>query len=311
MKKILDRVIVSSDSSPRFLNFWPIVSKSWERHFEITPTLVLVTKVPFHKKLLANLEVFGVVEILQELDELPIENQAKMARWFYACKSQKQIVTIEDIDTIFLENKYLQDKLKKFNSDSLLGIGSDIESYNEGNSGMKKFPASNITGSGELFAELFSYQQGMTFAEFLQNFKGTRVFDSLEDPFNPPQYFSDESLIRALRKTQGFSRIEVIPREIEVERDWIDRSNWPIASERSTQGFVCVNFPRPLYENRERCNFILESYFPKGYPWVFESDIGISERFKWFFRHHKQSPMYWRYLKVKRVLLSFFKRISY
>ena len=270
---------------------------------------MLVANGPVKDKLLADLEVFGVVEILRKSDELPIENQAKMARWFHACKSEKQIVTIEDIDTIFLENSYLQGKLKDFNFDSLLGIGSDVESYDERNAEIRKFPASNFTGKGDLFAELFSYQKGMTFADFLQNFQGTRIFDNLEDPFNPPQYFSDESLIRALRKTKGFNKIEVIPRKIDINRDWIDRGNWPMSSEPSTQGFVCVNFPRPLYENRERCNFILERYFPKGYPWIFQGDLSFIEKSKWFFAHYKQSPMYWRYRKAERVLVSFFKRL--
>ena len=197
---------------------------------------------------------------------------AKLARWFEACKVNDEIAMIEDIDTIFLRDNYLISRLSKFKNGELLGIGSEV--YSEDSSKQGKFPASNLTGEGKIFADLFGYVKGESFENFVEKFNQHPVFDEMENPFNIPIKFSDESLIRALRSRNNFKNISVIPRDLNAHKYWIDRSWWPV-NQMILSEHELVNFPRPLYENRKKCEFILKFFYPEGYPWIIRKRTNI------------------------------------
>lgn len=268
----IDKLFVSSDLNPKFINFWPVVSESWRRIFAIEPTLVIVSKKAIDLKLLELIESFGACKIIISKSHAPIENQAKLARWFEACKVNDEIAMIEDIDTIFLRDNYLVSRLSKFKNGELLGIGSEV--YSEDSSKQGKFPASNLTGEGKIFADLFGYVKGESFENFVEKFNQHPVFDEMENPFNIPIKFSDESLIRALRSRNNFKNISVIPRDLNAHKYWIDRSWWP-ANQMILSEHELVNFPRPLYENRKKCEFILKFFYPEGYPWIIRKRTNI------------------------------------
>lgn len=268
----IDKIVVSSDSSPMFLNYWPVVAQSWKEIFNLVPILVLVAPSGFDTSVISRLRDFGEVEVLEVLTDIPEANQAKLARWFYACKQKSSVVSIEDIDTIFLKSEYLEDRLKEFDPEKLLGIGSEVYEYKDG---LMKFPASNLTGSGNLFAKLFGYRDGMSFRKFVEQFKNSKVFDNLEDPFKAPKYFSDESLIRALRVVNKFSEIKVIERDIDIRTKWLDRSWWPSDSLLDISQYTTVNFLRPLRENFESCRKVIQIFFPTDYPWILDNKTPI------------------------------------
>ena len=249
-----------------------MVAQSWKKIFNFVPTLVLVAPASFDASIILRLREFGDVEILEVLNDVPEANQAKLARWFYACQQQSSVVSIEDIDTIFLKSEYLFDRLKEFEPEKLLGIGSEVHPYQVG---LMKFPASNLTGRGDLFAKLFGYHNGMSFRAFVDQFKNLKLFDNLENPFNDSKKFSDESLIRALREVNNFNDIKVIERNIDIRTKWLDRSWWPDKSSLDISQYTTVNFLRPLRENFESCRKIIEIFFPYDYPWMIDKKTPI------------------------------------
>lgn len=294
----IDQVIVSSDQSPRFLNFWPLVAKSWKERFNITSTLVLVSNRASDSQFLNLLQSFGSVLEVIAIPRVPLENQAKLARWYRACQSGESLVTIEDIDTIFLTSGYLKDRLQGINSETLRGIGSDVSSYTDQIHDISKFPASNFTGTGNLFSQLFNYQQGMNFRDFIWNFKDLKKIDERANPFNPPHTFSDESLIRALRIQNNFQAIEVIPRDVNIFEEWIDRNWWPQKPPTNFDKYICVNLLRPLWENRDACKFVLDIYFKEEYPWIIQENEGFIANLRWRLREA-------RVTKFRRLLLKY------
>jgi hypothetical protein len=295
MKFEIDRILVSSNYNPMFLNYWPVVAKSWLELFELNVTLVLVGPTSMDPKVVSKLKTFGDVEIVWEIPEVPSANQAKLARWFVACKQESKVVSIEDLDTIYLKNTFLVEKLAQYESGKLLGIGSEVYEFHDG---LMKFPASNLTGSGFLFSELFGYREGMSFSEFVYQYQGMRVFDSLEDPFKSPKRFSDESLIRALRKQNSFGKIKVIERNIDIKTEWLDRSWWPSRDNLDVNNYTTVNFLRPLLENYKDCKAVLDLFYPNSYPWIMKTKTPIRMN-----RDHKirRLPMEIKYAVKNRV----------
>jgi hypothetical protein len=270
----LDRVILASDANPQFLNFWPIAATSWIKNFGIRPTLALISKNPIEDSLLSTLKNFGDVYLHVSQSEAPIANQAKMFRWYLATRLKTEIVTIEDIDTIYLKTEYLLDRLSNFKDGKLLGIGIDVNQESAEYRG--KFPASNLTGTGEVFERFFNSKPDETFEKFLQKFKGMEVFDKREDPFNKPHNFSDESLIRALRSLQADEIIDVIARNVDIKSAWMDRSWWPNDG-TIPEAAILANMPRPLYNNRNKCKNLIILYFPCNYPWIYQRRSRIWE----------------------------------
>ena len=273
-QKKIDRVILSSDLNPQFLNFWPIAAQSWKKVFGLLPTLALVTREPIDLLILERLEEFGPVYSYLSKSEAPLPNQAKMARWYLAGKLNNELVTIEDIDTMFLTNEYLLEKLSYFQDGTLLGIGNDVNQENSAYKG--KFPASNLTGRSETFSAFFGSNATESFEEFLNRFKGMVKIDNREDPFSKPKNFSDESLIRALRAINKDDLVKTIPRNVDIQNVWMDRSWWPDNGE-IPENAILANLPRPLYNNQQRCRKLIQLYFQEGYPWMIERKSRIWE----------------------------------
>lgn len=261
----LNRVILGSDYNPQFLNFWPLASSSWVNIFSVRPTLALVSDKPAKPEILAKLRKFGDVYYFVSTSKAPLPNQAKMIRWFLACQFQHEVVSIEDIDTIYLKPEYLKDRLAYFQDGKLLGIGDDVDQNNPEYIG--KFPASNLTGTGESFRDLFLARPDESFEDFLLKFKNFKIFDDREDPFNPPKAFSDESLIRALRSVNKTELVITVPRLIDIHEKWMDRSWWP-SDNRIPEQAILANLLRPLYNNRKKCSELIQLHFPNEYPWM-------------------------------------------
>jgi hypothetical protein len=270
----VDRVIVSSDLSPQFLNFWPLAAASWTQTFGITPTLALVSRSEVSVEILEKLKQFGEVIVVISNIQAPLPNQAKLVRWYTACKFKNETVTIEDIDTVFLNSSYLINKLKHFDPERLLGIGADVNQDDPDYRG--KFPASNLTGRGNVFSEFFESSSEESFDDFVNRYKNLTVIDDREDPFNNPKNFSDESLIRAIRRKSGQDLIFTIPRGVDIQREWMDRSWWP-SDGKIPKNAILANIPRPLYNNQTICQEIIDLYFPKKYPWIIKRKSRIWE----------------------------------
>jgi hypothetical protein len=258
----IDKVVLSSDSSPKFINFWPIAALSWQKIMGVEATLAYVVRSKRDEKLIPKLSQYGEVSPVYSSSKVPAPNQGKMARWFVASQYKNAIVTVDDIDSIFLKPNYLENKLNLLDREKLLGIGSEVYSGRD----LGKFPATNLTGSGNLFAGLFRYRENMSFDMFLNQFVSIQKIDGKENPFNQPNKFSDESLIRAIAVP---GQIKVIPRNLNEQTDWLDRNNWPTDwSSHTLQDIQIVNFPRPLFLHQKEVKPITQIFYSGDYPWI-------------------------------------------
>lgn len=243
MTKLFDRVIVSSDDSPAFLNFWPCVATAWDKFFSVKPTLALLTSRYENDDIFLNkLRTFGDVVVVSPIDDVPIPNQAKLARFIVASKMDDEVCMIEDIDTVPLQSKFVTDRLAMRLPDKILAVGHEV--YEKDHPG--KFPISNITARGSDFKQLFN-PKGLDDKALLRSFIGMRVLDNKEDVANHPSQFSDESMIRGLIHRQNLHHmIQKVERGVDIHSDWIDRSWWGIDLNKLRSGgmFVVTFFVR-------------------------------------------------------------------
>lgn len=260
MKPIyFDKVIVSSDDSPMFLNFWPIVCQAWKKYFDITPTLAFVSNRDVSDSLVKKLLSFGEVVIVPEIPGIPKANQAKIARFLVASMFDDKVCTIEDIDTIPLETKYIENRLIRRPRNKILAVGREVLENTEHHG---KFPISHITAEGSKFKDLFN-PESLKYEDAVNLLIGIKIFDLKEDIMNRPENFSDESLVRALiHKNNLQDSIYNVRRDVDPKNDWIDRSWWNIDNEKlSNGGYVCCNFLRPFKENMHQFTPIINHIY--------------------------------------------------
>ena len=259
MKKLFDKVIVSSDDDPMYLNFWPIVSKSYQKYFGVKPDLALVTDLPEDHPLLDKLREHGNVHIVKKMKGIPVGNLSKIARFIVAARFDIQVCMIEDIDTIPLQSSFITDRVSQRSEGEILAVGHEVQ-RNTPHAG--KFPISNITSEGKNFKKLFN-PLDLNDEDCVNSFIGMRIFDHKEDVKNDPSIFSDESLIRALIEKNSLSHlIKKVDRNVDIHRDWIDRSWWHVDEGKlKSDGYVCCNFLRPFKDNIKHFGAIIEHVY--------------------------------------------------
>lgn len=269
----LQRVILSSDFSPRFLNFLPIVSHFWKTRFGITPDVAVVygkanfSEVQQVKKMFSGI---ANIHLIEGVREAPLGNQAKIARLFLAASLESEFSTIDDIDTVHVQSDFLLQRFSLAEPSKLLAIGQEV--YN-GTPHEGAFPMGNLSGPSYVFSNLVDIKNIHTFGEFVQRFRNANVISPRENPFSSRKNFSDEYLLRGIRKLLNFDEnIVFVRRDLDIKARWLDRSWWPDSAQihRQKYEYEQINFPRPFWENRSRITFALEaiepSWIASGFP---------------------------------------------
>lgn len=257
-----DKIIVSCDDNPKFLNFWPIVSKAWKKFFpDVMVDFCLVTDEP---KKFIWVEKYGSVFYYKKINDVPVGNLGKVCRLYHAAQQNNLVCSIHDIDSIPLQRNYLFDllSLRKKNHYCLIGGEYYLDEH------LGKAPMVPTTSEGYIFNKLLKCND-KTWEEFIESIKNIQIFDLKEsilassDPvLYPNNHFSDESLVRAFMKNfdgniQWMRRDQVRP--LNPFEDWIDRSyrNFTYDKNKLYSGFYTeCNMIRPF--NHELMKEILD-----------------------------------------------------
>jgi hypothetical protein len=251
---MFDRVIVSCDDS-HFKEFWPIVSKAWEKYFPNAKiSLAFVTDRDENDELVQKMRKYGDVHLFPVVDGIPTANLSKMARHILAGNFEEEVCMLEDIDTIPLQTNFVIDRLSQREKGKILFIGKEV--YNGHGTDEGKFPISNITGESFLFRKIVN-PDNLTHVDLFKSWCNIRVFDHKESINNTPDLsglngFSDESLWRVLLNRYKISENDFcfINRGVDIQKYWIDRSWWRIDHNMlKNDEYVICNFLRPFSQH--------------------------------------------------------------
>lgn len=244
----VDRIILSTDDNPFYADFWHIAVSSWGKFFPSIPlSLAFVTDKDEADPLIGRMRSKTNVHVYRPVKDVPNGNYAKLARYFLASEFGNDICMCYDIDSIPLQSKYLDNLTASRQDGKMMAVGAEVY---KGTPHEGKFPAGFFTANGYLFERLFNPTQ-MEYGVLLNSLRDIHEFDIKESPYNPLSVFSDESLIRALIKRNNMVEfIQHVPRNVDIRREWIDRSWWGIDVNKLMNGkYVECNMLRPFREN--------------------------------------------------------------
>ena len=262
---MFDRIVVSTDENPMFLQFVPIVSTAWKKYFpEKKLSIAFISDRGYDDNLVNKMNNYGDVKIFNPVAGIPTANQAKIGRHILASEYKEEVCMIEDMDTIPLQRDFFSNRTSGYDS-GIIVVGSEV--YNntphEG-----KFPMSTMTATGNLFGEIVN-PNNLKYEDVIKSFIGIREFDHKEAIEISPDIFSDESLMRVLlRRWNG--EINKVNRDVNVHSDWIDRSWWNIDREKlHSGGYITCNFLRPFVDNFERIKPVAD--------YIFGDDVDVDD----------------------------------
>lgn len=251
---IPDRLIISS-TNDHFLDFLPTVSHVWDEMFPgINITLAILNEGD-SDSLSRHLSKYADVCVCQCFHDIPKANIAKLARFLAAALYKDDICIIEDIDTIPLQKSYIEKALESYEDGKILMIGQEVYTDSKRYSKLEvgKIPISNMTGKGEIFQKVFN-PKNLSYEQLLRSFcEIPKYKDEKEQLSNPPEFFSDESLIRALIHYNNCSDlVKKIDRNIDTNTQCVDRE-WFMEKDvdyvKLTNGqYLFWNCCRPLFK---------------------------------------------------------------
>ncbi|MDA0987202.1 MAG: hypothetical protein O3A55_06365 [Bacteroidetes bacterium] len=156
----LKYAVVSSDSNPEYLDFWPYVAKAWKR-IGIEPVLLYIDKTPPSN----DVHQYGQVIYLESIPEWGIAQQAQCIR-FWAAKLLDAPFIISDIDMLPISGEYYKNGVASIVDKGLVSYSSDIVKYRWYRTN-PQYPMCYIAGDTQSFISILDMNEG-THHEFLR-----------------------------------------------------------------------------------------------------------------------------------------------
>jgi hypothetical protein len=116
----IDYAIVSSDSNPMYLDFWPIVRDLWTKLIKIKPILVLISD----KDLVTDNDDHILHEV-KSVNGHSTAFQSQVVRMYITKYYSDNICITSDIDMLPLSRDYFNNITNGFNDNSLVVLSSD------------------------------------------------------------------------------------------------------------------------------------------------------------------------------------------
>lgn len=237
----LTRAILSANDNPRYLDFWPYVSKAWRELIGIEPVLFFIGEAGR----VEELSLHGQVIQVPVHPDWDIVNQAQSIRLWAGTKFPQENFIISDLDMLPINRDYFIDQIKDFSDDSMISYTSDVMNYGF-YLRFPQLPMCYLAGKGSTFNEILGISESTSWNEFVKKLKN-RSFGYGTDQ----KHFYSQFL-----KWKGNPS-----RYIGLSRGWIggkiaehrlDKAKWP-DGEYDIKYYYDCHLPLPLMENQEKC----------------------------------------------------------
>ena len=235
----IDRVIVSSDANPFFLDFWPIVAKAWNK-MGIKPTLALIATEDVQVD-----ETIGDVIRFEPLAGVPRVCQAKYIRLLLPAYFEDEVCLISDIDMLPLNKDYFIENVKDVPDDCFAvyrdkAYGGRYSVYKR-----NRYPMCYTAAKGSVFKEIFQIRSTEDIPRIMRRW--TKKWG---------RHKSDEYPLTILVMTWKYFHTRCVRLGLGVKR--IDRSNWIYDVDKLKDGYyIDSHMLRPYSKYKKEIDELL------------------------------------------------------
>jgi len=230
--------VVSSNSNPEYLDFWPYVAKAWKNLIELEPVLLYIDKDSPPEWVYDH----GKVLYFQSIEEWDIVQQSQCIR-FWAAKVLDAPFIISDMDMLPISKEYYVGGVSDLGVNGIASYSSDIIKYRWYRTN-PQYPMCYLAGDPKSFIDLLDLKDDSHFS-FLRRLKNMNI-----------RYGTDQKFFynQTLRKQKDYIK--------HMERGWIeekyatgrlDKAIWPKPGYNPMEYIDC-HLPRPYSNNKNICD---------------------------------------------------------
>lgn len=136
---------MGSNLNPMYLDFWPIISKTWKEVFDITPVLGLICDEDSdfieHE--------YGLVKKFKAIENIDTGLQSQIVRHWLTKELSGNII-ISDIDMVPLSKQYFIDQVNNFDETKLYIMSSDNHECNNN----KEYPMCYNISNSKFYSDI-------------------------------------------------------------------------------------------------------------------------------------------------------------
>lgn len=239
----LKYVLIGSDTDSLYLDFWPVVSKVWNKIFKLTPVLGLICDEESD----IYSDEFGLVKKFKKIDKINVGLQSQIVR-FYLANFLEGNCLVSDIDMLPLSKTYFETTSMELDSEKIIVHSSDNPECLENN----MYPMCYFAAHSETLKKVFDLN--LSWDEFC-------IFLNKR---NESWYTDQKYLFQKIDEyNKKFGNV------IFLKRGWdklasrrIDRANWSYDSELVKQDYyIDSHLLRPYSENKNQINELINLLF--------------------------------------------------
>lgn len=236
----IDKVLVSSDDNPLYLEFWESCSRTWKEKMGLDPVLLYFGRGNPTEK-------YGEVVRIDPCSDYPLYLQTLWIRYWYPRTKPDTCFCISDIDMYPLNRGYFVD---------MIG-GWPQESHGHLTNFTTPYPSCYHLGLGSTFKEMFSLPE--TFADSLAELM-TYSYKRASTPHPDFVGFNDWGIDEsyATHKIQQNVVIPTFRLNRHPSQRRLDRSNWNFRLEDIAKGtYLDSHSLRPYTDHQESIEQVL------------------------------------------------------
>jgi hypothetical protein len=237
----LKYAVVSSNSNPEYLDFWPYVAKMWRR-IGLEPVLMYIDKQPPPE----NIHSFGKVFFFESLAEWDIAQQAQCIR-FWAAKVLNAPFIISDMDMLPISSDYYKNGASQIGEKGIVSYSSDIIKYRWYKTN-PQYPMCYLAGDPQSFVEILDLSD----VDHKQFFK--RLMRLALRFGTDQKFFYNQSLRKPNVMLKHLDRGWV---EEKYASKRLDKAIWP-KTDYNPNEYIDCHLPRPLKNNLEICQVLFK-----------------------------------------------------
>lgn len=146
----LEYAVVSSNSNPEYLDFWPYVAKAWKNLIGLEPVLLYIDNAPAPDWVYDHGKVF----YLESISEWDIVQQSQCIR-FWAAKLLDKPFIISDMDMLPISRDYYIKNAESIGDKGIISYSSDIINYRWYRTN-PQYPMCYLAGDPQSFIDVLS-----------------------------------------------------------------------------------------------------------------------------------------------------------
>lgn len=233
----LKYAVVSSNSNPEYLDFWPYVAKAWKSLIGLEPILLYIDE----KEPPEWVHDHGKVYYFKALKEWSIAQQAQCIR-FWAARILDEPFIISDMDMLPISKDYYLNQAEYIGDSGIISYSSDIIKYRWYRTN-PQYPMCYLAGDTNSFIDVLDLNDE-DYKNFLLRLKEMNIRSGTDQKF----FYNQVTRKR-------FSNIK------HLERGWIeekyatrrlDKVIWP-KSDYDALEYIDCHLPRPMNSNKYIC----------------------------------------------------------